>query len=76
MPARVRPFVMKDASTEYISGRACRRVVMDSVMDGRADRDGCEEGEELCDVCQARSEVVDLEDLGISEDEESAGMRA
>ncbi|KAL6406142.1 hypothetical protein AUP68_10705 [Ilyonectria robusta] len=44
-------------------------------MDGRTDRDSCEEGEELCDICQVRSEVVDLEELGISEDEEETGMR-
>ncbi|KAL6411082.1 hypothetical protein AUP68_07521 [Ilyonectria robusta] len=73
---RQRPLVVEDAATDdYISGRVCRRVIMDSVMDGRTDRDGCEEGEELCDICQVRSEVVDLEELGISEDEEETGMR-
>ncbi|KAL6416340.1 uncharacterized protein AUP68_00557 [Ilyonectria robusta] len=76
VPGRQRPLVVEDAATDdYISGRVCRRVIMDSVMDGRTDRDGCEEGEELCDICQVRSEVVDLEELGISEDEEETGMR-
>jgi superfamily II DNA helicase RecQ len=31
--------------------RKCRRVVLDGYLDGREDRDGCEEGEEVCDVC-------------------------
>ncbi|KAL6401247.1 hypothetical protein AUP68_08439 [Ilyonectria robusta] len=76
VPGRQRPLVVEDAATDdYISGRVCRRIIMDSVMDGRTDRDGCEEGEELCDICQVRSEVVDLEELGISEDEEETGMR-
>ncbi|KAL6406184.1 hypothetical protein AUP68_10351 [Ilyonectria robusta] len=76
VPGRQRPLVVEDAATDdYISGRVCRRVIMDSVMDGRTDRDGCEEGEELCDICQVRSEVVDLEELGISEDEEETGMQ-
>jgi hypothetical protein len=47
--------VAKHAATDsYISGDVCRRVVLDSVMDGRTDREGCEQGEELCDVCQCR----------------------
>ncbi|KAL6399582.1 hypothetical protein AUP68_10344, partial [Ilyonectria robusta] len=76
VPGRQRPLVVEDAATDdYISGRVCRRVIIDSVMDGRIDWDGCEEGEELCDICQVRSEVVDLEELGISEDEEETGMR-
>ncbi|KAJ0299009.1 hypothetical protein KNSL1_013682 [Colletotrichum chrysophilum] len=33
----------------------CRRVVLDRVMDGRTDRFGCEDGEELCDVCRGWS---------------------
>jgi hypothetical protein len=32
---------------------------MDRIMDGRMDRIGCEEGEELCDVCQ-RNQGMDL----------------
>lgn len=62
------------AEDDDVSGRVCRRAVMDSVMDGRRDRNGCEEGEEPCDICQSRSEAIGLEDLGISEDEEEASV--
>lgn len=37
---------------EFVSGKACRRVVLDEVMDGRRSRRGCEDGEERCDICQ------------------------
>ncbi|KAK1837728.1 hypothetical protein CCHR01_19648 [Colletotrichum chrysophilum] len=40
---------------EYLQGVECRRVVLDRVMDGRTDRFGCEDGEELCDVCRGWS---------------------
>jgi hypothetical protein len=30
----------------------CRRRVLDEYLDGRGDREGCEEGEERCDVCR------------------------
>lgn len=73
VPKRAWRFVAEDTATDdYISGRVCRRTVMDSVMDGRMNRDGCEEGEELCDICQARCEVVDVD---MSEDDEEIGMR-
>ncbi|KAL5318141.1 hypothetical protein ACEPPN_013199 [Leptodophora sp. 'Broadleaf-Isolate-01'] len=39
---------------EFISSGVCRRVVLDQVMDGRMDRERCEEGEEACDVCQGK----------------------
>jgi superfamily II DNA helicase RecQ len=41
---------------EFISGAVCRRVILDQVMDGRMDRERCEEGEETCDVCQGKDE--------------------
>lgn len=44
---------------EFMSGRDCRRVVMDEVMDGRDDRAGCEEGEEMCDVCREDRRVAE-----------------
>jgi hypothetical protein len=37
---------------EFIAGDGCRRVIMDRIMDGRDDRQKCEEGEEMCDVCE------------------------
>jgi RecQ family ATP-dependent DNA helicase len=39
---------------EYVEGKSCRRVVLDSVMDGWTQRSGCEEGEEACDICTGR----------------------
>ena len=41
---------------EFISSGLCRRVVLDQVMDGRMDREMCEEGEEVCDVCQGKDD--------------------
>ncbi|KAK4897073.1 hypothetical protein LTR49_028043 [Elasticomyces elasticus] len=34
----------------YLEGSQCRRVLIDRCMDGREDRVGCEEGEQMCDV--------------------------
>ncbi|KAJ0118543.1 hypothetical protein HZ326_31866, partial [Fusarium oxysporum f. sp. albedinis] len=74
---RLRPLVSEHAATDsYISGDVCRRVVLDSVMDGRNDREGCEEGEELCDVCQCRVHEENSENEGdMVEDREEGDMR-
>jgi superfamily II DNA helicase RecQ len=48
------PKGVEGAMQSYMSGGECRRVVLDGTMDGRLDRVGCEEGEELCDVCRPR----------------------
>jgi hypothetical protein len=37
---------------ECIGGGICRRVVIDSVIDGPVDRERREEGEAVCDICQ------------------------
>lgn len=37
---------------EFVGGAVCRQAILDEVMDGRLDRERCEEGEEVCDVCQ------------------------
>ena len=67
---------------DFLEGKQCRRVVLDREMDGRADRGGCEVGEERCDVCRRRprgekrrrmvteSERAD-EERGVRESEES-----
>ncbi|KAF6793337.1 hypothetical protein CMUS01_16109 [Colletotrichum musicola] len=54
-------------SGDYVGGAHCRRVVMDSVMDGRRDRVECEEGEETCDVC--RDTMVGLDDMPFEDEE-------
>jgi superfamily II DNA helicase RecQ len=58
------------AIDDYIRGDVCRRIILDSVMDGRMDRVGCEEGEELCDVCRCPVQ----EDTTV-EDREEADLR-
>ncbi|KAG9241062.1 P-loop containing nucleoside triphosphate hydrolase protein, partial [Calycina marina] len=35
-----------------ISGARCRRIYLDEELDGRIDRLRCEEGDEVCDICQ------------------------
>lgn len=40
------------AMSSYIQNRRCRRVTIDSYIDGRSGRIGCEEGERRCDVCR------------------------
>jgi superfamily II DNA helicase RecQ len=74
---RPRPLVSEHVATDnYISGDVCRRVVLDSIMDGRGDREGCEEGEELCDICQRRAVEENVEaESGRMEDMEEVHMR-
>lgn len=74
---RTRPLVAEHAATDsYIRGDICRRVVLDSVMDGRTDREGCEQGEELCDVCQWRVDEENGEgENDMLEDKEEYDMR-
>jgi superfamily II DNA or RNA helicase len=71
----------------YIEGEGgverCRRAALDGYLDGREGRIGCEEGEEVCDVCggveEEEVEEVEEEELcsvcsGVEEDvEEEVG---
>lgn len=50
-----------DAADEFTRTRECRRVVLDRVMDGRADRFECEAGEARCDRCQQRRWAEDVD---------------
>jgi superfamily II DNA or RNA helicase len=43
---------VEDLPLRRFMGRECRRVILDEYFDGRVDRIGCEEGEEICDICQ------------------------
>ncbi len=58
---------------KYIQGsdgfRTCRRVVLDGYLDRREGRVGCEDGEELCDICGGIEEEVE-EDIVEREVEE------
>jgi superfamily II DNA helicase RecQ len=50
----------------YIEGDSiapsCRRRVLDEYLDGREGRQGCEEGEERCDVCREPDEEIEEDD--------------
>jgi superfamily II DNA helicase RecQ len=48
--ALVRKYVEGEQEGEGWRAR-CRRVVLDAYLDGKRTREGCEEGEEKCDVC-------------------------
>ena len=57
---------------EFVQGSICRRVILDQVMDAPRVREGCEEGEELCDVCRgttaepsSENEFGEFHDSGI-----------
>ncbi|KAH7169547.1 RecQ helicase [Fusarium sp. MPI-SDFR-AT-0072] len=54
----------REAAVErFISGKWCRRVVLDQVMDGQYDRAGCRsESEAECDVCVRQRDRAELED--------------
>lgn len=48
----------------FIAGEDCMRAVLDRAMDGRADRNGCEVGEEACQRCEGRiQEETDEEEV-------------
>jgi len=36
---------------EFVAGERCCQVVLDRYIDGQSNRQGCEEGEQRCDVC-------------------------
>ena len=45
-----------DRVVELCGGERCFREILDEYLDGRMDRKGCEEGEEICGVCQAKND--------------------
>ena len=51
---------------DFVGGYYCRWVIIDRVMDGRMDRVGCEEGEELYDIYW-RNQQMDLAELQLTE---------
>ena len=63
---------------EFAEEGRCRRVVLDTGMDGRTDRVWCEEGEVRCDTCERREalEAAEAGDecWGFEESKEEAGM--
>jgi superfamily II DNA helicase RecQ len=38
---------------DFLRGGQCRRVALDRALDGRQDRQACEDGEERCDFCRS-----------------------
>jgi superfamily II DNA helicase RecQ len=53
---------------EFMEGVGCMRRVLDEAMDGRGEREGCEEGEEACQRCRASrgGEVESDEEVGMT----------
>jgi superfamily II DNA/RNA helicase len=75
----------------YVEGEEsttrCRRRVLDAYLDGREGREGCEEGEERCDVCRTPDEEggedggedddgSDAEEMDVVETEGEEAQRA
>jgi hypothetical protein len=48
-----------------------RRRVLDAYLDGQEGREGCEDGEERCDVCRGPDEEIEKMKEGSSEDSSS-----
>jgi hypothetical protein len=64
----------KEAAVErFISGKWCRRVVLDQMMDGRLDRAGCDDKvEEICDICRRQRDQLMFEaDISWVENEDT-----
>lgn len=59
----------EEKTAEYVEKEQCRRITLDIAMDGRTDRDECEEGEEKCDVCRRRGSGETEETAGSHDDE-------
>lgn len=45
---------LEPRAKRYLDETTCRRIVIDGYMDGREDRQRCEAGEALCDLCEAQ----------------------
>lgn len=41
----------EENTVDYVEKNQCRRITLDRSMDGRADREECEDEEEKCDIC-------------------------
>jgi len=54
----------------FVTSEGCMRVILDSVMDGRVDRAGCEDGEEKCCRCSAGWLGAEADDTGEDGEEE------
>jgi superfamily II DNA helicase RecQ len=50
---------------EYVRGTRCRRFVLDKAMDGRVREGGCDDDEEMCDVCIRGGRVQDTRVMAI-----------
>lgn len=70
---KAKPFSDPDLQA-YIDTDRCRRVILDSVIDGIKDREKCGENEEKCDICESRiapPDNSDISDNNLSSDNES-----
>jgi superfamily II DNA/RNA helicase len=60
---------VEEEMQEVVAGEGCMRVVIDRAMDGRVDRESCEEDEAVCQRCESRRRR-EGEDEGEEEEEE------
>jgi hypothetical protein len=51
----------------------CRRRVLDAYLDGREGREGCEDGEERCNVYRGLDEEIEEMEEGSSKDSSNTG---
>ena len=51
-----------DRSMQDFLSASCKRVVLDSYLDGRLDRTGCEDDEEKCQGCRGPAREKDVEE--------------
>ena len=69
---------MEDGMAEFMEKGRCRRVVLDTEMNGRTNRVWCEEGEVRCNTCERREalEAAEAGDKywGFEESKEETGM--
>jgi superfamily II DNA helicase RecQ len=75
------PVYRNEPTAQLQEGKRCCRVVLDEYLDGRMDRTGCEEGEEMCWVCRRRNGVEAVEEerersMAVEEEREEAGLTA
>lgn len=63
------------ALVERYMNAACQRVVLDAYLDGRQDRQGCEEGEDRCEGCEQRVSRDEEEETRVEESEKEVEVR-
>jgi hypothetical protein len=63
---------VEDSMVEFLMTKGCRQVVLDRIVDGRFNREGCEENEEQCMGCRGGL-VEDMDVVESVETQSSVG---